>query len=104
MGKEPGYSKVSQAKARSHIQLVGVKDLRDAIADGGGATAIAAVKNTAQITNFSSGYRGNSVALRIAGSTVPEEIEDYVSERVSSKARGSAGRKRKRDLQAIEDA
>lgn len=58
VGKDPGFSKVSEARKRS-IQLVGLKDLALGLQAAGGMD-IVDIKPM-KIKNFSSGYRGNGL-------------------------------------------
>jgi hypothetical protein len=58
VGKDPGFSKVSKSKEKG-IQLVALKDLKDAL-EGGRLEDAPAPQ---PITNFSSGYEQNSLAL-----------------------------------------
>eukprot|EP00798_Chlamydomonas_sp_ICE-L_P027026 gene27026-2253_t len=60
VGKEPGFSKVSQARRSSSCQLLGLHDLKGVL-EGGLSLEDAANKPVA-ITSFSAGYRGNGLA------------------------------------------
>jgi NAD-dependent DNA ligase len=59
VGKDPGFSKVSQSKSKG-IQLIALKDLKEAIEGG----RLEDAPQPGAITNFSGGYGGkNSLAL-----------------------------------------
>lgn len=65
VGKDPGYSKVSQARSRG-IQILSLKDLKEGIE----GNCIETMQSKMNITSFSKGYGGNSLALRAP----PEEL------------------------------
>lgn len=59
VGQEPGFSKVSQARQKPGVQLIGLGHLVDSL-EGKGSLEDAPFP---KITSFSTGYRGNSLAL-----------------------------------------
>mmetsp|Transcript_1994 Transcript_1994/g.4970 ORF Transcript_1994/g.4970 Transcript_1994/m.4970 type:complete len:532 (+) Transcript_1994:162-1757(+) len=59
VGKEPGFSKVSQARGQPNCRLMSLRDLKGVVE--GGAIEDAAAKPMV-IDDFSSGYRGNGLA------------------------------------------
>ena len=59
VGKQPGMSKVSKARANPKITLMSIHDLKTGIENGN----VLAASQPVQITEFSSGFRGNGLAL-----------------------------------------
>jgi hypothetical protein len=59
VGKQPGMSKVSKARANPKITLMSIHDLKTGIENGD----VLAASQPVQITEFSSGFRGNGLAL-----------------------------------------
>ena len=61
VGREPGASKVSQARAKN-VQLMSLKDLQVVLMGG---SSIEDVQPMGVITQFSSGYRGNGLGYKL---------------------------------------
>lgn len=81
VGKEPGFSKVSMAQSSEKCKLLSLRDLKGVLE--GDRSLQALDKEPMVIESFSSGYRGNSLALhaspaalaRASGTALPA-IED----------------------------
>jgi len=83
VGKNPGFSKVSKARVKKKCRLISLKDLADGLHGGCIEDLEQEEKAPMLIRNFSSGYRGNSLArqashelLAIASGTSPAMIEN----------------------------
>lgn len=58
VGKDPGFSKVSQARSRPEIKLIDLGELKEVMH----GLALEDTMQSLKISSFSSGYRGNSAA------------------------------------------
>jgi len=72
VGKEPGMSKVSKARARDHIRLMTLDQVTEGLHNGEINVGALAVTQNPQVSigAFSSGYNGNSLAFKASAAAI----------------------------------
>lgn len=87
VGQNPGFSKVSKAKAQgSKVQIMSIKDLKAGI-EGGKLKEIPAAP---AITQFSSGYNGNGLGAYALNGAPPDEMLKLTDLATASSGGGAA--------------
>ena len=90
VGKEPGFSKVSQARGSDKCQLLSLIEIKEVLE---GAISLEGLRDKPKllIDSFSGGYRGNGLAKYASGSAVdwaagftPEELKPEATQKAAA--------------------